>query len=184
MKKVIFNLILFFVGLWALMSLGFFVLRGRQGEEAYFIAEAVSRLPISIFVLLMMIWSMRWVFPSLRYLEKNSTEKPIFKRKQVRSFEIDVPSDFDFNFLKTKIAEKWVITFSDDAGCVLKFREKWKFMDGLGGLGTWIKYDNTTQKLYLESFCAVGKRIFLHEAQELQKEIANCVGIDIFEEED
>jgi len=181
MKKLIFGLILFCSVFWALASLFFFAFNEQQRS---FVEEALYRFSLPTVVLLILIWFLRWTFSSLRYLERNSTEKPVFKRKQTRSTEIDVPSDFDFNFLKTKIAEKWLITFSDDANCVLKFREKWRFWDGPEGLGTWIKYDKTTLKLYLENFSIVEKRVFISEARELQKEIASCVGVDIADDDD
>ena len=181
MKKLIFGLILFCSVFWALASLFFFAFNDQQRS---FVEEALYRFSLPTVVFLILIWFLRWTFSSLRYLEKNSTEKPIFKRKQVRSTEIDVPTDFDFSFLKTKIAEKWLITFSDDTAGVLKFREKWSFTEGIGGIGAWINYDSTTQKLYVEGFAQLEKRYLKEEAQELQKEIANCVGIDIFEEED
>jgi len=177
-----------FIAMWALLTGLFIVIDARRGVDALFIDRSTAAL-LSITGMyaglsLVGFSYLRSMFSSLRYLERNSAEKPVFKRKQVRSFEIDMPSDFDFNRLKTKIAEKWLITFSDDVVGVLKFREKWSFTEGIGGIGAWVNYDSTTQKLYVEGFAQLEKRYLKEEVQELQKEIANCVGVDIADDDD
>jgi len=149
----------------------FFVVLPVFDYDGYWdFSRLFSVLPVSTFLFFIGYST----FPKLRYLERNKIEKPTFKA--MCSSEINVPEDFEFSRLKTEIAEKWLITFSDDAGCILKFRNKLKVFNW--GAGAWIKYNHDTRKLYLECFPIDN---YLESAKKMQKEIENCIELnDLF----
>jgi len=104
----------------------------------------------------------------VNYLESKNATKPTFK--VACSSVIDLPKGLDFDRLKTEIADKWVIAFSDDREKVLKFRTK---MHGLNAFGTatWMKYDAETGTLCIDYFplsSEVRKNKF---ALKMQKEV-------------
>ena len=104
------------------------------------------------------------------YLESTDIEKPSFNG--VLSSVVHVPQGFDFSCLKTEIAKKWVITFSDDTKKVLKFRERIIALRNWGA-GMWIKLDNDTGNLYCCCFTMTGtQNVF---AKKMLDEIKKCL---------
>ena len=104
------------------------------------------------------------------FLKSDDTAKPTFR--VACSSVIDVPVGVDFIRLKTEIADKWWITFSDDLG-LLKFRTKWHpFKQKV--TAAWMKFDADTGKIQLECFPIQGKQ---HDylAEKMQKEIEQCL---------
>jgi hypothetical protein len=147
-----------------------------RGREVDLIQNIVVTIPLAIGSNSILFFSLFSMFPKLKYLESNKTEKPTFKA--MCSSIIDVPKDFDFDRLKTEIAEKWLITFSDDTNRVLKFRDKWSFSTTWGA-SAWMKYHDDTRKLHLECFPTAGNHFEL--SQKMQKEIENCIELnDLF----
>jgi len=113
------------------------------------------------------------IFPRSKYLESIDTAKPTFK--VACSSVIDVQEDFDFSRLKTKIANKWLITFSDDNCHVLKFRAKWHFFKKWGA-AAWLKFDGNARKVQIECFPLAGIQDN-DLARKMQKEIQEMVEI-------
>jgi len=111
------------------------------------------------------------LFPRSKYLESSDIAKPSFK--DVCSSVVNTPQGFDFIRLKTEIASKWVITFSDDVEKILKFRTKMGFFKSWGA-ATWLKYESNAGKLYLDSFSMTG--MYTSDlARKMQKEIEKCL---------
>jgi hypothetical protein len=109
------------------------------------------------------------VIPRSKYLESNDITKPPYK--DACSSVLTMPQGFEFSCLKIEIANKWVITFSDDTEKVLKLRKKFHAFSSWGA-AAWMKYDAETHKLYLECFSMMmmaGMRNNL--AQKMLKEI-------------
>ena len=179
-KLIVIVIIALSLTLLMMISLAFGISEMR-GREFHLVEAIIFLLPIYGAQVAFILWTFFSMCPSLRYLESNSAESPVFKRKKTCSSEIDVPKDFDFNRLKTEISEKMVITFCDDNSDVLKFRNKWKF-SATWGAGAWIKYDSETQKLYLECFPLEGRQDVAGVAPQMQKDIENCLELnDLFE---
>ena len=88
--------------------------------------------------------------PRLKYLERSDNVKPPFK--VTCSSVIDMPQGYDFNRLKSEIARKWVISFTDDTGHVLKFSKKTRFFELWATSAAWLKYDCDTGEIQLECF--------------------------------
>ena len=138
--------------------------------------DIVENILMVIFTILMLgspvivILLSKYDYQYVDYLESDDTAKPAFR--VACSSIIDVPKDFDFSRLKTEIADKWWITFSDDTG-LLKFRIKWHpFKQKV--TAAWLKFDAVTGKIQLECFPIQGKQ---HDylAEKMQKEIEQCV---------
>ena len=176
MKKVILINIAIFLLTWlSIINLSSFIdeLRGR---DTGLIETMLITLLWITGPFVVMFLDMRSVLPRLKYLENEKNEKPTFKSGC--SSVIDVPEDFEYSRLKTEIAEKWLITFSDDVEHVLKFRDKWKFSKGWRA-AAWAKYCNHTRKFHLECFPMYSQN--LDVATEMQKEIESCVELnDLF----
>jgi len=161
--------------MWALGVYWSFVNAEWRGREFHLLNEIGLALPFLVTFSILFILPL---FPRLKYLEGNNIERPTFKHSI--SSVIDVPENFDFNRLKTEIAEKWLITSSDHLRSVLKFRDKWGFSKNWGA-GAWMKYDNDTKKLYLECFSISRWQNLTGEAQKMQKEIEDCLELqDLF----
>ena len=112
----------------------------------------------------------KYDYQYVEYLESDDTAKPAFS--VACSSVIDVPEVLDFNRLKTAIADKWWITFSDDK-ILMKFRTKWHpFRQKV--TAAWLKYDAENGKIHLECFPIQGKQ---HDylAENMQKEIKQCL---------
>ena len=111
------------------------------------------------------------VFPRIKYLENDDTAKPSFK--DVCSSMVNTSQGFDFNRLKTEIADKWVVTFSDDEKKVLKFRTKIRFFSW--GAATWLRYDSDTGEIQM--YCFPISSMMLSNARKIQREIESCLNV-------
>ena len=113
----------------------------------------------------------KYDYPYADYLESDDTSKPTIRG--AISSVIDAPQGLDFNRLKTEIAGKWQITFSDDTGRLLKFKTKWHFRKSKI-TAAWLQFDADTGKIQLECFPLLGKQ-HGYLAEKMQKEIAQCL---------
>ena len=111
------------------------------------------------------------IFPRIKYLENDDTAKPSFK--DTSSSMVTISQGFDFNRLKTEIADKWMITFFDDEKKVLKFRTKIRFFSW--GAATWLRYDSDTGEIQICCFPIVS--MMLSDARKMQKEIERCLKV-------
>ena len=172
MKKMILILIAFILVSWVLFF-GVQVLVGKSlGHEIDLVEKGIMATIFSLIMPLGTWMSVYSAFPRIKYLENNDTEKPAFK--VACSSVIEVPKEFDFGRLKIEISNKWLITFSDDIGRVLKFRTRWHFFKNWGA-AAWMKYDDNTGKLYFEYFPMVAMQDDL--ARKMRKEIESSLTI-------
>ena len=117
------------------------------------------------------------VFPQIKYLENSDITKPPIR--EISSTVYDLQTDVDFSSLKTKIAEKWVITFSDHTNNVLKFRSKfdfnswWNYTHGAGP-AAWLKLDCEAGKMSLDCFSMASDFNKKH-IQKMQVEIEEII---------
>ena len=170
MKKIVKIFILAFFATWMLLMGLQILIRKSRGRDIDLVERGISAAILSLAPFVGTILGAYSVFPRSKYLESSELTKPIFK--VACSSVIDMPKDFEFSRLKTEIAEKWVITFSDEIAHVLKFRAKWGLSKNWGA-AAWLKYDNDTGKLYLEYFPMVATQNDL--ARKMQKEIECCL---------
>ena len=173
MKKKLFRMwLIFFVVTWVLY-VGFqFFLWNVRGHEFILLDKCVIAVVFSFFVssgpLVAAYYS---VIPRSKYLESNDIAKPSFRVPY--SSVVNMPQGFDFTCLKTKIADKWVVTFSDDMEKILKFRTKFHIFSNWG-TAAWMKYDAETEKFYLDFFpMVIGTRNDL--VRKMQKEVEKCL---------
>ena len=152
-KKLIRLLIMYFlvafmsyIGMYSFFSFK----RGQEFDVNVIVFKSVMPAVIlSSFVAFS--WSIVYpVFPRAKYLDKNDSSKPSFKI--ACSSLVSIPQDLDFNRLKTEIADKWMITFSDDNEHELKFRSKMNFFTNMMGAAAWLKLDGNAGKITLEYF--------------------------------
>jgi len=172
-KKLLRMWIIYSLSFWVL-SMGIYFLRYKNREGGINLLELSYRAVISSILPAsgVILGGYLALSPRSKYLESNDIEKPSFKVPS--SVIIDVPQGFDFSRLKSVIAKKWEITFSDDMKQVLKCRTNYNFSNW--GSAAWIKYDDDAKKLYLECFpMAVGSMKYV--AQNMQKAIENCLRI-------
>ena len=109
------------------------------------------------------------IFPRIKYLENNDISKPPYKN--VCSSTVNTLKEFDFNSIKTIIADKWIITFYDDVAKVLKFRTKIGLFKSWGTAAR-LQYDSNVGILYIDCFTFTGHD---HKhALNMQKEIEDC----------
>ena len=135
-------------------------------EDGFKIILTILVLAAPVAILLLS----KYDYPYMDYLESEDTAKPTFR--VACSSVIDVPEGVDFNRLKSEIADKWWITFSDDTG-LLKFRIKWHpFKQKV--TAAWLKFDVDTRQINLECFPIQGKQ---HDylAEKMHKEIEQCL---------
>jgi len=145
-----------------------------HGQEFNIVAKGIKSAIFSVIIASAQLLGVYTIFPRSRYLESNDATKPTFK--VACSSVIDVQEDFDFNRLKTEIASKWLITFSDDICHVLKFRAKWHFFKNWGA-AAWLKFDSEARKIQLVCFPLAGIQDN-DLARKMQKEIKNCIKLD------
>ena len=162
--------LIFFLITWILyMGLHFFICKVR-GNEFDLLERSIIA---TIMACIMGFGSIAGVYFSTirsKYLENNDIQKPTFKG--VWFSVLKMSQDFDFNCLKTEIAENWIITFSDDAEKVLKFRERISAFRNWGA-GAWLTYDSDAHKLIFGCFTMTGIQ---HDiARKMLKEIEKCV---------
>ena len=167
MKKIIIIWILLIPALW-IFYVGFaFLFSNAYGKNFNLVETGIIAAVYSIVIpLVTWIGYSYSIFPRIKYIENNDIGKPSFK--DTISSTVDIHQEFDFNSLKTEIANKWTITFSDEVEKILKFRTKIGFFK-FWGTATRLQFDSNAGKLYLDSFTLTGHR---HElARNMQKEI-------------
>ena len=145
-----------------------------HGQEFDIVAKGIKCAIFSIIISSAPMLGVYTIFPRSKYLESDDTAKPTFK--VTCSSVIDVQEDFDFNRLKTEIASKWLITFSDDIYHVLKFRAKWHFFKKWGA-AAWLKFDGEARKIQIECFPLAGIQDN-DLARKMQKEIKECMKVE------
>ena len=162
--------LIFFLVTWVLYMGSHFLICKVRGNEF----DLLERSILAIFMACIMGFSsIAGVYFSTvrsKYLESNDIEKPTFKG--VWFSVLNMALDFDFNCLKTEIAEKWIITFSDDAEEVLKFRNRISTFRNWY-TGAWLRYDSNSQKLILGCFSMTGTQNDI--ARKMLKEIETCL---------
>ena len=142
-----------------------------HGQDFNIVAKSIKCTIFSVFLSSAPFLGIYTIFPRSKYLECNDTAKPTFK--VASTSKIDVQEDFEFKRLKTKIASKWLITFSDDVNHVLKFREKWNIFKKWGA-AAWLKFDSEVRKIQIECFPLAGIQDN-DLARKMQKEIEQCL---------
>ena len=149
------------------------LIRVIRGRDIDFPEAIIAGFFFSFIFMVFQIAANHLTFHRAKYLEIDSSEKPSFK--VACSSVIDLPQNLDFTRLKNEIANKWLITFSDDLCHILKFRTKLNFFTNLWGEGpaAWLKYNDESQKVQLECFSMSG--INNDFARKMQKEIEKCL---------
>ena len=108
----------------------------------------------------------------IKYLEDNDSSRPSIK--SACSFEMDIPTDYNFNRLKTEIGNKWLVTFSDDKEQVLKFRTRFTFFGNSWGTAAWLKVNDDAGKIYVDCFPMALWQVNRY-TREMKKEIEQCI---------
>ena len=169
MKKLVRIWILLIPAMWiSYMGLAFLISKGFGRDFDFLEKGIIAALFCIIFPLAQWIGYSYSVFPRIKYLENSDIAKPTFK--DACSSTVNTHQEFDFACLKTEIAEKWIITFSDDVEKVIKFRTKMSFSSW--GAATWLKYDSEVGKLYLVYFSIATS--VKSDARKIQKEVEKC----------
>ena len=169
-KKIFLNGIVLFIATWILYVGIMFLVCLARGSHFDLLEKGITATICSIIIPLGQLMSWYNVFPRIKYLENNNIVKPSFK--DVCSSMVDTPQGFDFTRLKNEIADKWVITFSNDVEKALKFRAKIGFSKSLD-VAALLKYDSDAGKLYLDCFTLAGAQF--DRARKMQKEIEKCL---------
>ena len=169
MKKEMFHVwLIFFLAFWGFFVGIFFLSYKINGGEFRLLEKSIIAFLFSIGALSGQIITV-WItlIPRSKYLESNDITRP--KLKFGCSSVAKMPQGFDFNSLKAEIADKWVITFSDEKEKVLKCRTKFNYFRNWGS-AAWMKYDADAKILYLHCFPLMS--YFLDNfTQKMQKEI-------------
>ena len=120
------------------------------------VRNVISGFIFIIIILLFRVLSCRSVFSRIKYLENNDITRPSIEG--VCSSVIVLSQGVDFNGLKNEIANKWLITFSDDSNHVLKFMRKISFFNSanIWGAAGWLKFDCEAGEIQLECFPMAG----------------------------
>ena len=162
--------LIFFLITWILyMGLHFLICKVR-GNEFDLLERSILA---TIMACIMGFSSIAGVYFSTirsKYLESNDIEKPTFKG--VWFSVLQMSQDFDFNRLKIEISEKWIITFSDEAEKVLKFRERISAFRNWGA-GGWLTYDSNTHVLNFGCFTMTGTQNDI--TRKMLKEVEKCL---------
>jgi hypothetical protein len=139
------------------------------GAEFDFIAKSLAGAFLACIMSFMSVAGVYFSTMRTKYLENSDIEKPNFKGISFSTF--DTPQDF--NCFKGKIAEQWIITFSDDEKKVLKFRERIRHFNCAGA---WLMYDADTQRLNVGCFTVTGvqNEIARKMLKEIEKIVADC----------
>ena len=127
----------------------------NRGRDIDLVRYVISGFIFIAIIMLFRVLSYRSVFSKIKYLENNDIAKPSIKGSS--SSVIDLPQGVDFSGLKKEIANKWMITFSDDTSYVLKFMRKMSFFNStIRGAAGWLKLDCEAGKIQLECFPMTG----------------------------
>jgi len=124
----------------------------NRGRDINLVMYVISGFIFIAITMLFRVLSCRSVFSRIKYLESNDITRPSIKG--ACSSVIDLPQGVDFSDLKKEIANKWLITFSDDTNHVLKFMRKIRFFNSnyTWGAAGWLKFDCEAGKIQLECF--------------------------------
>ncbi len=159
-----------FLAAWILYVGSVILIATIRGQDIDLLEKCIFGVINAFVVSLVPIVGAYSIFPRIKYLESDDHEKPSFK--VACSSVIDLPQGFDFNRLKAEISGKWLITFTDDAEQVLKFRTRLNvFKDW--GTAAWLNFDGDTGKVYIVCFPMAFGNDYL--ARKMQKEIENCL---------
>ena len=170
MKKLIRIWLLLIPAMWIIYVGMAFLVCKALGHNFDILEEGISAVIfLVVFSLVHWIVYSYSVFPRIKYLENDDAAKPSFK--DVCSSMVNISQEFDFNCLKAKIADKWMITFFDDEKKVLKFRTRIRF--STWGAATWLRYDSDAGEIQIYCFPIVS--MMLSEARKMQKEVESCL---------
>ena len=177
MKKLYLSWFTFILTTWVGYAGMLILVRMLRGRDIDFAEAIIVGFIVSLFFCFLQIVPIYFNIHRAKYLEINSSEKPSFK--VACSSVIDVPQSLDFTLLKNEIANKWLITFSDDVSHVLKFRQKINFLLWWGiGPAAWLKFDAAIGKMELICFPMAG--IWENDSsRKLKREIENCLALNI-----
>jgi len=172
MKKEWFRVwFLYYLGSWFLCFGVHYLHNKSVGHDLHLLEISITAAILAIFVSFLPIFDLFPIIPRHnKYLKNNDIKKPSFIFSH--SSMVETLKKIDFSRLKAEISDKWVITFADEEGKVLKFRDKISFFK-LRGTGAWLKYDNEAGKLHIECFLIAGMRHDL--SRKMQKEIEKCL---------
>ncbi len=162
----------FFLIAWGAYVATQFLIASTRGHEIDLLEKCIVGAFFASLISLGSMAAVYSIFPRTKYLESGNNEKPSFRVTCSSAF--DLPQGFDFNHLKTEIAEKWLITFSDDIAHVVKFRTKLNIFKNMWGTAAWLKFDNEAKKIYLECFPMAGMQDD-DLARKMRKEIEKCL---------
>ena len=162
--------LIFFLTTWILFMGLHFLISKVRGHDFDLLEKGISATIVAVMMGFAPIAGVYFSTMRSKYLESTDVEKPSFKGAWTSI--VDMPQGFDFSCLKTEIAEKWVITFSDDTEKVLKFRERISAFRNWGA-GAWLKYYSDTGKLYFCCFTMIGTQNDI--ARKMLKEIEKCM---------
>ena len=175
MKKIYFRWWFIFVLLFWVLYVGmYYYIDTNRGHDFDFSERIILGLFCSLIVSLGPLLASYLVLPRSKYVENNDSAKPPFK--VTCSSIINIPQGFDFRRLQSEIANKWVITHSDDTVNVLKFRTKITFFKSWP-VAARLKLDSDAGNIQLECFPMASHRNDL--ARKLHKEIEKCFNSDI-----
>ena len=127
----------------------------NRGFGNNLVKDVISGFIFVTIIMLFRVLSNYSAFSRIKYLENNDIGKPSIKGSC--SSVIVLPQGVDFSGLKKEIANKWLITFSDDTSYVLKFMKKMSFFSStIRGAAGWLKFDCEAGKIQLECFPIAG----------------------------
>ena len=165
-KKWVRLCLIYLLAAWVLFFGALFLISKLSSRDFDVLFTSISATVVSVFISSGLILAL----PRAKYLGNYDSVKPSFR--VFCASVVDVPQDFNFSRLKSEIAEKWEITFSNDTTHVLKFRQKISFTSW--GVAAWLKYNDSTGKVYLECFPMV-RMEYNDGARKMQKEIEKCL---------
>lgn len=150
-------MLVLFVGLRVVFGL-------LDGKEVELINITIAGLAVSLGYSLVYYGLISVSFkPRYNYLESVELKEPDFKDKYEKMIETE-HALFDFNEVKNKIQERWVITFFDSQNMILKYRSDIKFNSW--GVGGFLKMGKDTIKII--SFPILG---YTRKGQRLSQEM-------------
>ena len=153
-KKLIRIWLVYFLAGAILYAVLKYLLNITMGKDVDFMEIISTSVIYSLLFSLAIVFGSYYFFPRNKYLDRNDAAKPSFKI--ACSSIIDLPQGLDFSSLKNVIAEKWMITFSDDKEHVLKFTNKRDIIQTHGVSAAWMKLDADAGKIQLECFPLAG----------------------------
>ena len=154
MKKLVRNRLLFYL-VFGLVYTGVLILIDiGRGLDIDLLGKIISGFLVVVLIALVQTLGNYSVFSRIKYLENCHIDRPSVKGTS--SSVIVLSQNFDFSRLKSEIANKWLITFSDDTNHVVKLRQKTSCISNSWGAAAWLKFDVNDQKIHLDCFPMVG----------------------------